>query len=70
MNRTVKNLTVFFFLLAITSLGSIAWAGELSMMAAKDHPMASGTLDLNKDKVSIQAEGLKPNSVYTVRSGL
>jgi hypothetical protein len=27
---------------------------------------ASGTLDLSKDKIGIQAEGLKPDSVYTV----
>lgn len=66
MKRIMKSLTGFFLALAIASLGSIAWAGELSMMAAKDHPKASGTLDLDQDKVSIQAEGLKPNSVYTV----
>ena len=66
MRNTVKSMAAIMLVLATVSLGGIAWAGELPMMAAKDHPNASGTLDLSRDKISIQAEGLKPDSVYTV----
>jgi len=66
MKNTMKKLTIFVLVLAIASLGSIARAADFSMMAAKDHPKATGTLDLSKDKVSIRAEGLKPDSIYTV----
>lgn len=66
MKNTMKRMVVFVLLLAIAGLGSFAQAADLPMMAAKDHPKASATLDLSKDKIGIRAEGLKPDSVYTV----
>ena len=35
-------------------------------MPAKDNLKATGTINLGNDELRIQAEGLKPDSVYTV----
>ncbi len=64
--NTRKMIIVFTLVLAIVSLGIVAWAGEQSMMPAKANPKASGKLNLSNDKIQLKADGLKPNSVYTV----
>lgn len=66
MNHTLKKLTLFALVLTITSLVAFAWAGEMNMMAGKDSPQASATLNLTASNMTINAKGLKPNSVYTV----
>lgn len=49
------------------SLSSMAGSGqELTLNAIKDHPTAKGTAFFKDNYVSIQARGLKSNSVYTV----
>jgi hypothetical protein len=41
-------------------------AGEkISLMATKKHPNASGTAVINESNSKINAQGLKPDSVYT-----
>ncbi len=66
---TRKRLIALTVIIAIVSFGSLSWAaGEgvnVSLMAAKKHPGASGTTIINDNNISIQATGLKPNSVYT-----
>lgn len=64
--NTRKVLIVLVLALALVSLGITAWAGEHAMMPAKANPKANAKLNLSKDKIQIKAEGLKPNSVYTV----
>jgi hypothetical protein len=63
---SLSRLTIFAF--AVLGLVSLAWAGggQLSLMAAKSEPGASGTATLSENSLSIQAKGLHPNSVYTV----
>jgi len=55
-------ISIFFF--------STSWASGASrtigLEPTGDHPKASGSAVLDKNHVSIQARGLKPNSVYTV----
>ena len=49
------------------SISSMAGTGhELTLNAIKDHPGAKGTALIKDNYVSIQARGLKSNSVYTV----
>ena len=49
------------------SISSMAGTGhELTLNAIKDHPTAKGTALIKDNYVSIQARGLKSNSVYTV----
>ena len=49
------------------SISSMAGIGhELTLNAIKDHPAAKGTALIKDKYVSIQARGLKSNSVYTV----
>jgi hypothetical protein len=45
-----------------------AGAGAVSfpLKAEKDSPAASGTAAVDEGKIRIQAEGLRPNGVYTV----
>lgn len=68
MNRK-KALTIILLLLLTATTFAFAASDkvhQLSMMAAKEHPKAGGTLTLSADAISITAEGLKPDSVYTV----
>lgn len=63
-----RSMLAFTALVAILGLSAVSWAGgqELSFMPAKDNPKATGTINLSNDKLQIQAEGLKSDSVYTV----
>ena len=60
---TVIGLISIFFL-------SIGWASggsrTIGLEPTGDHPEASGTAVIDKNHVSIQTRGLKPNSIYTV----
>jgi hypothetical protein len=49
------------------SFSSMAGTGhELTLNATKKHPSAKGTALINDGNMSLQARGLKPDSVYTV----
>jgi hypothetical protein len=63
-----RSMLAFAALVAILGLSAVSWAGgqKLSFMPAKDNPKATGTINLSNDKLQIQAEGLKSDSVYTV----
>ncbi|RJP16581.1 MAG: hypothetical protein C4520_18285 [Candidatus Abyssobacteria bacterium SURF_5] len=52
----------------IQSLFTSAWAEEaqLPLKADKAHRDAAGILSLDQDSIPVKAEGLRPDSVYTV----
>ncbi|GAB4342796.1 MAG: hypothetical protein Kow0099_20640 [Candidatus Abyssubacteria bacterium] len=54
--------------MSILGLVTTIWAEthEVSLKADKSHERAGGTLLLSDDSVSVEAEGLRPNGVYTV----
>ncbi len=54
--------------LGLMVLGTYAWAAKvnLSLMAAKEEPGASGTAVLSDSTLTVEAKGLKPNAMYTV----
>jgi len=55
-----------FALVAIATQSLAYQAGEkISLMATKKHPNASGTAVINGSNIKINAQGLKPDSVYT-----
>ncbi len=56
-------MVLSFLLIAVSS-----WATGVSLplKAEKDNPGGSGTAALDNGKISIRAEGLRPNEVYTV----
>jgi hypothetical protein len=64
-----KGLTVLVFTLALVAFGTLSLASqtgeEISLMATKKHPNASGTALINDTNIEIDAKGLEPNSVYT-----
>ena len=67
--KNVNKLTVSMIALTIVafSISSMAGSGhEITLDAIKDHPAAKGTAFFNDNYLSIQARGLKSNSVYTV----
>ena len=67
--KDINKITVSMiaFLIVAFSFSSIAGTGhQLTLSATKDHPAAKGTAFIKDNYVSIQARGLKSNSVYTV----
>jgi hypothetical protein len=67
--KDINKITVSIIALMIVvfSISSMAGTGhELTLNATKDHPAAKGTAIINDSNLSIQARGLKANSVYTV----
>ena len=67
--KNINKITFSMIVLTIVafSISSMAGTGhELTLDAIKDHPAAKGTALFKDNYVSIQARGLKPNSVYTV----
>jgi len=56
--------------LLILGIASFSWAAmsgsEYELKATKKHPQAKGTALISVTDISIQARGLKPDSVYTV----
>jgi hypothetical protein len=70
MNRR-KSLIVLGLGVMLVAFGTIAWAAcggstELSLMATKKHPGASGTAYVSENSLSIKAKGLQPEAIYTV----
>ncbi len=68
MNKYLKQFIVVASVLLLSGSLSFAGAGSVKtdLMATKAHPNASGTALIGDGKIDIQAEGLKPDSVYTV----
>jgi len=67
MNARKYFVTVVAVIAAAGFVFSVSAAGQnLQLMPLKDSPKASGTVELGKDRLKIDVEGLKPDSVYTV----
>ena len=67
--KDINKITISIIALLIVafSISSLAGTGqELTLNATKDHPAAKGIALINDSNMSIQARGLKANSVYTV----
>jgi hypothetical protein len=67
--KNINKITVSIIALTIVALSISSMAGtgyELTLNAIKDHPKAKGTALIQDNYVSVQARGLKSNSVYTV----
>ncbi|HSL98692.1 MAG TPA: hypothetical protein VK944_01010 [Candidatus Limnocylindria bacterium] len=63
-----RKATPFALILAFLFIAVSSRAGEVSfpLKAEKDSPAGSGTATLADSRIRIQAEGLRPNGVYTV----
>ncbi len=63
-----KSILILLTIIIASSFGLSAWASgqNLKFMALKGNPKATGTIDLGKDRLKIDAKGLKADSVYTV----
>ena len=65
--NTKKSLMILSVVFAMLAFGLHSWAGiNLTLMAVKAHPNASGNAYFNENGLSIQAKSLRPNEVYTV----
>lgn len=65
--KSILLLTISLVFVAFIGFSWAAGTGEkISLMPTKKHPHASGTAVINDVGVSLQAKGLKPNSVHTV----
>lgn len=64
-----KRLTISVITLAFIAFATLTFAApageKLSLMATKKHPNAGGTAVISDTSIQIDAQGLKPNSVYT-----
>jgi hypothetical protein len=64
-----KGLTILVITLALVAFGTLSLASQagekISLMATKKHPNATGTAVVNETSIEINAQGLKPDSVYT-----
>lgn len=64
--NAMRSLVVLVAVVFAASFGFTAWAAQdLKLMPMKDSPKASGTIQLSKDRLKIDVQGLKPDSVYT-----
>ena len=67
--KNVNKIVVLAIAFVIVAFSFSAMAGtghELTLKATKNHPAAQGTALIKDNYVSIQARGLKANSIYTV----
>ena len=67
--KSIHKISALMSVFAVVAFGIVSIAGtghELTLKAIKDHPAAKGTALIKDNFVSIQAQGLKSNSVYTV----
>lgn len=65
MNK--RNIIILATIFGMLVFGTLSWATvDLTLMAAKTHPNATGTATFSEDGLSIHAKGLKPGKVYTV----
>ncbi|MFQ6079929.1 MAG: hypothetical protein ACE5NJ_12475 [Thermodesulfobacteriota bacterium] len=64
-----KRWTIFLISFAFVIFGALSCATvgkrTVPLMATKMHPGARGTATISDSTISLQANGLKPNSVYT-----
>ncbi len=65
VHKTVVITIIISFFLIPYSLASEG-GDVINLEPTKEHPSAIGTAVIDKNHVSIQARGLKPDSVYTV----
>ena len=65
---TLKLLAVSicFVILGISSYAWAAGSNEYKLKATPKHPNAQGTAVISETDISIDARGLKPDSVYTI----
>ena len=67
MNK--KILSAIVITVVVVGLSAISWAAQagdkITLMATEDQPGATGTAIISAENISIEANGLKPNSVYT-----
>ena len=67
--NSYKKLTILVGVLAFFAFGTLSLASQagekITLMATKKHPNASGTAVINESNIKINAQGLKPDSVYT-----
>ena len=67
--NSYKRLTILVGVLAFFAFGTLSLASQagekISLMATKKHSNASGTAVINESNIKINAQGLKPDSVYT-----
>ena len=62
-----RNIIILATVFGMLTFGTLSWATvDLTLMAAKAHPNATGTATFSEDGLSIHAKGLKPGKVYTV----
>jgi hypothetical protein len=71
MMDTKKKLIIIATILTIVAFGALSCATtgggtKISLKATKMHQGASGTTSISDEHLSINANGLKANSVYTV----
>ena len=59
---TVGLVTMAFGALSLAAIGGVT----IPLMATKMHPEASGTAVISDQNISVHADGLKHNAVYTV----
>jgi hypothetical protein len=68
--NTKMNLFLLTMSFVLISFIGLSWAAvegeEITMNPMKKHKAASGSAIISSDSLSIEARGLKPNSVYTV----
>lgn len=62
-----KSLMISVAGLLVVAFGTLAWAGDVSLglTADKSHSGAGGTALINDHSLKIEAEGLRPDGVYT-----
>ena len=66
-NPTKLIVTVISLIIIAFSISAMAATGhELTLNSTKEHPAAKGTAFIKDNYMSIQARGLKSNSIYTV----
>lgn len=70
MMTAKKHITILVISIVLAAFISFSWAAgtgnKFDLVATPKHPDASGTARINSDGIRIQAQGLKPDSVYTV----
>jgi hypothetical protein len=67
---TKKNIYLLTISIGLFAFIGFSWAAvegkEIALDPMKKHKAASGSAFISNDGLSIEAKGLKPNSVYTV----
>ena len=69
MKKFIHNLKIFAVALTAIIISTSVFAtsinGVINLNPTKAHPNASGTAFIDREYVSIQARGLKPDAIYT-----